>query len=99
MFAKLLVASTLVLSLAGVKPPDYSEKDLCDLWAGARCHATACMPDGQQRCVSESAQCVHSTGQAVPMDHAEKVAGCARALLKARCGDPMPAECEGVQGP
>ncbi|MBX5482948.1 MAG: hypothetical protein IRZ16_14075 [Myxococcaceae bacterium] len=95
-----LLAATALLFTVGVHPGEYSEKSLCDLWAGARCHATACMPDGKQRCADVSAQCRGASNATVPSkDHAERVATCARALLKAHCGDPLPAECEGVDGP
>ena len=99
MFTQLLVTSTLVLSLAGVKPPHYSEKGLCDLWAGARCYATSCEKDAKLRCTSEASQCRGRTEASVPDERAERVAACARALLKSRCGDPTPAECEGVESP
>ena len=46
----LIVASALVMSIEGVQPPDYSERSLCDLWAGARCHVTACLPDAKKQC-------------------------------------------------
>lgn len=98
-FSQLLVASALILSVSGVRPPNYSEKSLCDLWAGARCHATACMPDGKQRCSSESSACRGRDESTVSSERAERVAACARALLQSRCGDPAPAECSGVEGP
>ena len=78
MFTQLLVTSTLVLSLAGVKPPHYSEKGLCDLWAGARCYATSCEKDAKLRCTSEASQCRGRTEASVPDERAERVAACAR---------------------
>lgn len=100
MLSHLLVASALVLSVSGVSPPNYSEKGLCDLWAGARCHATSCMPDAKERCTQASLQCrgLDRYTTASP-DRAERVSACALAMLKTRCGDPAPAECSGVDGP
>lgn len=99
MLVRLFAASALILSLSGVQPPNYSEKGLCDLWAGARCHATACLPDGKKRCEAESQQCRGRGGATVSGERAERVSACAKALLKARCGDPAPAECSGVDAP
>lgn len=99
MFPQMLFASALVLSLSGVQPPAYSEKGLCELWAGARCQATSCLPDGKKRCATDSAQCRGRTEQPVPDDRAQKVAACARALLQATCGAPAPAECDGIDSP
>lgn len=95
----LLVASAFILSVERVQPPDYSERRLCDLWAGARCYATACMPDGKERCASESAKCRHAGTATVSTERADRVAACAKALLQGRCGDPLPKECEGVDYP
>lgn len=99
MFPRLFAASALVLLFTGVNPPDYSEKGLCDLWAGARCYATQCLPDGKQRCTQDSAQCRGRGDATVSADRAERVAACAKALLKGRCGDPAPEECAGVESP
>ena len=91
-------AAAFVLSTsAGVKPNTYSERWLCELWAGAICHATSCQKDGKARCESVSKQCME-TSKRVQVDEgkAEKKAACARALLKAPCGAPRPAECEGL---
>jgi hypothetical protein len=93
-FAQLVVTAALVASLTTVAPPDYSEKGLCDLWAGARCHATSCLPDAKQRCEADSRRCRGRGGAAVSPARAEKVAACARALLQARCGDPAATGCD-----
>jgi hypothetical protein len=90
-------AAAFVLSTsAGTKPNTYSERWLCDLWAGAMCHATSCQKDGKARCEAVSKQC-KETSKRVQVDEAraEKKAACARALLKAECGAAKPAECEG----
>jgi hypothetical protein len=96
----LLAASALILTISGAKPPDYSEKALCDLYAGAQCHATSCLPDAKERCTAVSVQCRDRTRErTVSTDRAERVAACARALLANACGAPIPAECNGVSGP
>ena len=95
----LIVASALVMSIEGVQPPDYSERSLCDLWAGARCHVTACLPDAKKQCTSDSARCRGTHSSSVPASRSDAVAACAKALLKAKCGDPLPSECEGVTFP
>jgi hypothetical protein len=89
-------AAFVLWTSAGVKPNTYSERWLCDLWAGAICHATSCQTDGKARCEAVSKQCLE-TSKRVQVDDgkAEKKAACARALLKAPCGAPRPAECEG----
>lgn len=97
-FSQLFAASALILSM-GVQPPNYSEKGLCDLWAGAKCHANACKSDGKQRCTSASSACRNSSSATVSPDRAERVAACARAMLQSRCGDPEPSECSGVDAP
>lgn len=95
----LLVASALVVSMEGVQPPDYSERSLCDLWAGARCHVTACLPDARKQCSADSAKCRGAVSTTVPPSRAEPVAACAKALLKGKCGDPPPPECKGLEYP
>jgi hypothetical protein len=95
----LLVASVLVVSIEAVQPPDYSERSLCDLWAGARCYVTACLPDAKQRCASDSVKCGGARSSSVPPSRADAVAACAKALLKGKCGDPPPSECQGVNYP
>lgn len=91
-------AATLVLSLStATKPNTYSERWLCDLWAGAQCHATACQPDGKVRCEAVSKQCDSTSRKAtVDASRAEKRAACARALLQHQCGAPTPSECSGL---
>ena len=91
-------AAAFVLSTSlGTKPNTYSERWLCELWAGAICHATSCQKDGKERCLSVSKQCMETSKRAqVDEARAERKAACARALLKAPCGAPRPAECEGL---
>ncbi len=94
----LAAAAAFVLSTsAGTRPNTYSERWLCDLWAGAQCHATSCLKDGRERCLAVSKQC-NETSRKTTVDaaRAEKKAVCARALLKVDCGAPRPAECEGL---
>lgn len=91
-------AAAFVLSVSlGTKPNTYSERWLCDLWAGAQCHATVCQKDGKARCEAVSKQCETTSRQTtVDATRAEKKAACARALLKENCGAPTPAQCEGL---
>lgn len=93
----LATAAAFVLSTsAGVKPNTYSQRWLCDLWAGAQCYATACQKDGKARCEAVSKQC-QSTGEStVDASKAERKAACARALLKSGCGAATPPECDGL---
>ena len=96
----LIAASALLLSVSGATPPDYSEKSLCDLYAGARCHASSCLPDAKERCTQVSSQCRGRTRyETVPPSRAERVAACAKALLTQTCGAPTPPECNGVDAP
>lgn len=94
----LAAAAAFVLSTsAGTKPNTYNERWLCDLWAGAQCHATSCQKDGKARCEAVSKQCeATSRDSTVDAARAEKKAACARALLKADCGAAKPAECDGL---
>jgi hypothetical protein len=89
-------AAAFVMSTSsGTKPNTYSERWLCDLWAGAQCHATTCKKDGKERCVAVSKQCQQTSRRAtVDPARAEKRAACARALLKEACGAPTPPECD-----
>jgi hypothetical protein len=94
----LATAAAFVLSIsAGTKPNTYNERWLCDLWAGAQCHATSCQKDGKARCEAVSKQC-EATSRTSTVDQvkADKKAACARALLKANCGASKPPECEGL---
>jgi hypothetical protein len=94
----LAAAAALVLSTSvGTKPNTYNEQWLCDLWAGAQCHATSCQKDGKERCEAVSKQC-KETSRKSPVEpvRAEKKAACARALLKQACGAPAPPECDGL---
>ena len=94
----LATAAAFVLSIsAGTKPNTYNERWLCDLWAGAQCHATSCQKDGKVRCEAVSKQCeATSRTSTVDASKAEKKAACARALLKGTCGASKPPECEGL---
>ena len=91
------LAAAFLLSTSGVKHDTYSERWLCDLWAGAQCHATSCAKDAKERCMAASKQC-NETSKKTPVtkERADKQAACARALLKGACGAPKPAECEGL---
>lgn len=93
----LATAAAFVLSTsAGTKPNTYSERWLCDLWAGAQCQSTSCQKDGKARCEAVSKQC-EATSRETTVDgaRAERKAACARALLKQNCGASKPAECDG----
>ncbi len=91
------VAAALLMTSSGTKPEQYSERWLCDLWAGAQCHASSCTKDAKDRCMAASKQC-NETSRKTPVAkaRADKQAACARALLKEACGAPKPAECEGL---
>lgn len=94
----LAAAAAFVLSTSvGTKPNSYNERWLCDLWAGAQCHATSCQKDGKERCQAVSKPCTDTSRKAaVDPARAEKKASCAKALLKQPCGAPRPQECEGL---
>lgn len=94
----LATAAAFVLSTsAGTRPNTYSERWLCDLWAGAQCYANACKQDGKARCEAVSKQCeATSRESSVDGARAERKAACARALLKSTCGAATPAECDGL---
>ena len=51
------LAAALLMTSSGTKPDQYSERWLCDLWAGAQCHATSCSKDAKERCLASSKQC------------------------------------------
>ncbi|MBE2253911.1 MAG: hypothetical protein IAE78_30560 [Myxococcus sp.] len=90
-------ASLLVSTSSGTRPNTYSERWLCDLWAGAQCHATSCQKDGKQRCEAVSKQCQETSKRVeVESGRAQKKAACARALLGQACGAPKPPECDGL---
>src|SRR5688500_11715285 len=95
----LLAKGVLVLTLLGAKPGEYTERGLCDLWAGAQCHATSCKADGKKQCAQASAPCRTASSQPVPQERADKVSACAKALLVSGCGGATPAECADVTGP
>jgi hypothetical protein len=91
------LAAALLMTSSGTKPEQYSERWLCDLWAGAQCHASSCAKDAKDRCLAASKQCKDTSRQtAVTKERADKQAACARALLKGACGAPKPAECDGL---
>lgn len=95
-----IVAAAWLSSSVAVKPETYSERWLCDLWAGAVCHATSCKPDAKDRCQAVSKACKDtSRKETVAPANADKKAACARALLKNNCGEPTPAECSGMGAP
>ncbi len=91
-FAAALSAAWLALTL-GASPGEYTEKSLCDLWAGAQCHATSCQKDAKERCAEASARCRNTSARPVPKETAEKTAECAKATLQQACGAPPPAVC------
>jgi hypothetical protein len=94
------IAAAWLSSSVAVKPDTYSERWLCDLWAGAVCHATSCNKDAKDRCQAVSKACKDTSRKAeVAKDTADKKAACARALLKNNCGDKSPAECQGMGAP
>ena len=99
MLAALLVSGALSLTV-GVKPPDYTERSLCELWAGAQCHVAQCdKASADARCKVESKKCKgHGDGPA-SKDKAAKVSACAKAMLQKACGAPEPAECSKVEAP
>ncbi|HCF57578.1 MAG TPA: hypothetical protein DFS52_06245 [Myxococcales bacterium] len=99
MWPVLLLSGALLSMSSGVKPPEYSEKSLCDLWAGAQCELAKCGENAAERCLEESKRCRHRSYVVVQPDHAAKVSECAKALLKLKCGDAMPQECADVIGP
>lgn len=93
MFLSAVVASVLI-SASGAKPEEYTERSLCDLWAGAQCHATSCLEDGKQRCATVSRKCRDAGKSTVPKERADRTAACARALLAQACGAPTPEACK-----
>jgi hypothetical protein len=98
MLAPLFVSALLWTAPQGVRPPDYSERSLCDLWAGAQCQQASCGDHAKQRCLAESKRCRGTSRVFVPRDRASKVVACAKAMLKTKCGQPAPAECANVGG-
>ncbi len=94
----LAAAAAFVLSTSsGTRPGAYNDRWLCDLWAGAQCHATSCEKDAKDRCQAVSKACsdLSRKGETDPV-RADRKAACARALLKQTCGAPKPAECNGL---
>ena len=88
--------SAVALAAQGPKPREYSERDLCEVWAAAQCHAASCQDNAKDRCSAESRKCRNSSRANVGKDRANRVSGCAKALLKAKCGAPNPSECADV---
>lgn len=99
MLAALLLSGALLTMSQSARPPDYTEKGLCDLWAGAQCHAARCGENAKERCTAESRRCRTATRATVTGERAQRVAECAKAMLKQKCGEPAPAECSGVDAP
>src|SRR5690242_12832541 len=95
----LLAKGLIVVALLTAKPGEYTEKNLCDLWAGAQCEASSCKADAKQRCAQASRTCAAARASSVPPSRADKVATCAKALIRAGCGAPQPAECKDVSAP
>jgi hypothetical protein len=95
MFTALVLSGAIALA-TNVRPPDYTERSLCELWAGAMCQKLKCVEGAKARCQAESKRCRGQPYSVVPKDRAAKVAECAKALLKQKCGEPEPAECSGV---
>ncbi|MBI3185993.1 MAG: hypothetical protein HYZ28_27980 [Myxococcales bacterium] len=89
-------STALLLLLGGAKPGEYTERSLCDLWAGAHCHATKCLKDAKERCTAVSSRCRGATRHVVSRSRAERTAACAKALLQSSCGGPTPSECADV---
>jgi len=87
------VFSALALWLA-VSPGQYSEAWLCDLWAGARCHAARCEAD-MSACEAATQHCAATSRQRiVNEEEAKAIAECARHLLQAACETSLPEACE-----
>ncbi len=100
MLKAIFVSAALLSSAQATAPGQYNEKWLCDLYAGAQCHQTACKPDGKERCALASRRCKSSARESsVSQDRAEKISVCAKAMLVAQCGAGVPKECEGVDAP
>lgn len=92
-------STALLLLVGGARPPDYTQRSLCDLWAGAHCQATSCMQDSKERCQLASRKCRQASRQVVSRDRADRAVACAKALLKGPCGGPPPSECSEVSSP
>jgi hypothetical protein len=99
MWPVLLLSGALLSMSSGVKPPEYTEKSLCDLWAGAQCELAKCGENAVERCMEESKRCRNESRMSVPPERSARVSECAKALLKHKCGEPMPPECAEVTGP
>ena len=97
MLAALFLSGALISLTHAVNPPDYSERSLCHVWAGAQCHQTQCRDDGKERCMAESRQCREASEAVVSKERAAKVVECARLILKQKCGEPVPAECANIR--
>jgi hypothetical protein len=95
----LLVAGSLALTLLTATPDTYTERSLCDLVAGAQCHATSCLKDSKERCAVASRKCRDASRATVPKERADKSAACAKATLDVPCGAAAPAECQAANNP
>lgn len=96
MLSALLVSGVLWLVPQGARPPDYTERSLCELWAGAQCEQARCGENAKERCLAESKRCKGTAKASVPRERSSRVAQCAKAILKKKCGGPTPAECANV---
>jgi len=94
-----LIVAGLLFAAESARPPDYTERSLCELWAGAQCQRARCSEGGKQRCAAESKRCMRLHRAIVPRERAAKVAECAKSLLQQKCGEPSPANCENVAPP
>jgi len=89
MLAALLVTGVLWTVPQGVRPPDYTERSLCDLWAGAQCQQARCGDNSKERCLMESKRCRNTGRVFVPRDRASRMAQCAKAMLRKKCGEEL----------
>jgi hypothetical protein len=99
MLTVLLLSGALASLTPAAQPPDYTARGLCELWAGAQCQLAACGENAKERCTSESKRCRQLSRATVSKEQASRTVECAKATLKLRCGEPPPAECQGLQGP
>ena len=89
-----LGVSVVSLWLA-VFPGQYSEAWLCDLWAGARCHAARCEAD-LSACEAALQHCAGASHRRiVAEEEARPLAECARQLLQATCETRLTEGCVG----
>ncbi|MCL2013120.1 MAG: hypothetical protein FWG75_10090 [Cystobacterineae bacterium] len=92
-FSSVGISLGIGLWLAAV-PGHYSEAWLCDLWAGARCHAARCEAD-MHACEAATQHCINTSHQRIVSEEAAKpLAECARWLLQASCEMSPPKACQ-----